>query len=148
MTKREVEAERRKRRGGLDHHLTRPDKPKPMALQRLTAKSGGSAYVFLNVDRLAQISAYMAGNDGKLSANDKLVRHFEKSWDALQGKAAARLSKGQPEPYRGMGTANPARPTACLRLPDGIPRPDPCVESTAGSQQHPYHRAARPGRRQ
>lgn len=99
MTKRETEAQRRKRRGGLDHLLTRPDKSKPMALQRLTAKSGGSAYVFLNVDRLAEISAYMAGNDGKLSVNDTLVRHFEKSWDALQGKAAARLSKGQPEPY-------------------------------------------------
>ncbi len=123
MTKREAEAERRKRRGGPDHHLTRPDKPKPMALQRLTGKSGGSAYGFLNVDRLAEISAYMAGYDSKLSTNSKLVCRFEKSWDDLQGKAAARLSKDSRNPTT--GAANPARPTAHLRLPDGIPRPHP-----------------------
>lgn len=93
------------------------------ALHRLKAKSGGSAYVFLGLDRLAEISAYMAGNDGKLSANYKLVCHFEKSWDDLQAMAEARL-RGQPEPYP-MGAANPARPTAHLRFPDGIPRSDP-----------------------
>ncbi len=70
------------------------------ALQRLKAKSGGSAYVFLGLDRLAEIGAFMASNDGKLSANYKLVCHFEKSWDDLQSKAGARLSKGQPEPYQ------------------------------------------------
>lgn len=70
------------------------------ALQRLKAKSGGSLYVFLSLQRLAEIAAYLdTRSDGKLQANYKLVCRFDETWAAIQDAAKALLSKPNSEPY-------------------------------------------------
>jgi integrase len=58
-----------------------------------------SAYVFLSLDRLAQIREHMAANVGKLPPSYKLVNNLKRRWDRIQAAAAARLSKGMEEPY-------------------------------------------------
>lgn len=68
------------------------------ALQRLKAKSGGSVYAFLSLDRLAEIGAFMAAHDGKLPGSYKLVNNCMRTWQRIQDAAAAHLSAGRDEP--------------------------------------------------
>ena len=69
------------------------------ALQRLKAKSGGSVYAFLSLDRLAEIGAFMDAHEGKLPGSYKLVNNVTRTWQGIQDAAAAHLSQGQDESY-------------------------------------------------
>lgn len=66
-------------------------------LRRMQARSGGSVYPFLSLERLAQIGKYRAGE--KHNASYKLVNNLGRSWDAIQDNAAAHLSEGRSDPY-------------------------------------------------
>lgn len=66
-------------------------------LRRMQARSGGSVYVFLSLERLAQIGQYRKREDR--NASYKLVNNLGRAWDAIQDDAAARLSEGRDEPY-------------------------------------------------
>lgn len=66
-------------------------------LRRMQARSGGSAYVFLSLKRLAQIGKYRAGE--KHNASYKFVNILGQAWDAIQDDPAALPSEGQSEPY-------------------------------------------------
>lgn len=68
-------------------------------LQRLKAKSGKSRYVFLSLDRLTEIGAFMVSNKGKLPGSYKLVNNITRSWAIIQDAAEARLTKAQDKPY-------------------------------------------------
>ena len=69
------------------------------ALQRLKAKSGGSVYAFLSLDRLADVGAFMDAHEGKLLGSYKLANNLTRAWERIQDAAAARLSEGRDEPY-------------------------------------------------
>ena len=69
------------------------------ALQRLKAKSGGSVYAFLGLDRLAEIGAFMDAHEGKLPGSYKLVNNVTRTWQGIQDAATARLSEGRDQPY-------------------------------------------------
>ena len=56
-------------------------------LQRWKLQTGGSAYVFLSLDRLAQIRAYLTTHDGKLPASYKLVNNLHRQFSLLQATA-------------------------------------------------------------
>ena len=68
-------------------------------LQRLKAKSGGSVYAFLSLDRLTEIGAFMASNDDKLPGSYKLVNNLTRAWASIQDDAQQKLSKAQGEHY-------------------------------------------------
>lgn len=67
-------------------------------LRRMQARSGGSTYVFLSLERLAQIGQYRKRENP--NASYKLVNNLGRAWDAIQDAAAARLSEGRHEPYQ------------------------------------------------
>ncbi len=70
------------------------------ALQRLKAKSGGSLYVFLSLQRLSEIGAYLAKrSNGKLQANYKLIYRFSEKWADIKDAAKDALSEKCGKPY-------------------------------------------------
>ncbi len=62
-------------------------------LRRLKAKSGGSAYLFLSLDRLRAIARFMAKHGGKLSDNYELVNNAIRDFHQIQTDARRHLAK-------------------------------------------------------
>ena len=69
------------------------------ALQRWKLRTGGSAYVFLSLDRLAVVGEYLAAHDGGLPGSYTLASNVTRDFRGIQDAAAARLSEGATKPY-------------------------------------------------
>ena len=92
-------------------------------LQRLRLKSGRSAYVFVDLDRLRAIDARLEA--GTLHPRASVTNNVIRNLQVIQRHARARLAKQQQKPVESidwpLGTLHDLRRTWCTRVAAAVP---------------------------